>query len=96
MTFRNVFSQLQCICTPAVSCAGLSQHVACVLLDEGDAAVRGEGRLQSGIVEGVLSVVSAALPNFKIVVSWKASRYEDCIMFLSFIISYCILHNTRI
>jgi len=85
MIFRNVFSQIHCICTLAVSFAGLSQDVAYVLLDGSDAAMRGEGRLQSGIMEGVLPVVSTDLQDFKIVVGRsKASRYEDCITFLSF------------
>lgn len=85
MIFRNVFSQLRCICIPAVNCAGLSQHAAYVLLDCGVTAVRGEGRLQSGIVEGLLSVLSTTLPDFRIVAgSWKASRHEECNMLLSF------------
>jgi hypothetical protein len=96
MTFRNVFSQIRCFCILAVICAGLSQYAAYELLDW-LTAVRGEGRLQPGIVEGVLPVVSTALPDFKILVgSWKESATKIVSCSYPFTISYCILHNIRV
>ena len=57
MSFYNASAHLRCTCTRGVSCAGLFLHVAYVLLFVLARPCGLTGRLQSQIVEGVLSVV---------------------------------------